>query len=141
MICQRNPAYINEDPFFEYVSNLFVPYVTILCEKLEFVNETGVLLMDSALTCVSERVLHLLGQKNILAAVFPAHTTNIFQALDLIFSTALKKLKQNATGDFDDNSINNQITKLVQAYEQIAISMTIPSSFRRTELYPEIRIQ
>jgi hypothetical protein len=48
--------------------------------------------------------------------VFPAHTTNIFQPLDLVFFSALKKLKQTATGEFEDDSIGEQITKLVHAY-------------------------
>jgi hypothetical protein len=39
-------------------------------------------------------VLRLLGENKIMAVVFPTHTTNIFQALDLVFFSALKKLKQ-----------------------------------------------
>jgi hypothetical protein len=140
MIRQRHPAYINEELFFEYMLRAFVPYVTAFCDKPEFANQTAVLLMDSALPHVSERVLQLLGQNKILIVVFPAHTTNIFQALDLTFFAVLKKLKQTATGEFEDDSINEQITKLVQAYEQTqtATSMTIRGALRRAGMYPDI---
>jgi hypothetical protein len=138
MVRQRNPAYISEELFFEYLTNVLVPYVAQLRNKSEFMNEPAVLLMDSALPHVSERVLRLLGQSRIMAIVFPAHTTNIFQALDLAFFGVLKKLKQTATGEFDDDSMNDQITKLVHAYEQTATSITIRGCFRKAGLYPDI---
>jgi hypothetical protein len=92
--------------------------------------------MDSALPHVPERVLRRLAENRIMAVVFPAHTTNLFQTLDLVFFGALKKLTETATGEFDDDSMNNQITKLIHAYEQTATSMTIRGSFRRAGMYP-----
>jgi hypothetical protein len=41
--------------------------------------------MDSALPHISERILRSLGENNIIALTFPAHTTNLFQNLDLVF--------------------------------------------------------
>jgi tRNA(Ser,Leu) C12 N-acetylase TAN1 len=75
-----------------------------------------------------------LGDIRALSVAFQAHTTNIFQALDLVFFGALKKLKAIAQGEFDDDSVNDQITKLVQAHEQTATSMTIRASFREARL-------
>jgi tRNA(Ser,Leu) C12 N-acetylase TAN1 len=69
-----------------------------------------------------------------MAITFPARTTNLFQALDLVFFGALKKLKASATGEFDDDSVRAQVSKLIQAYEQTATSSTIRGSFRRAEL-------
>jgi hypothetical protein len=138
MVRQPNPAYISEELFFEYVTNVFVPYVTQLRDKPEFMNEPVVLLMDFPLPPVSERVLRLLGQNRVMAIVFPAHMTNIFQALDLAFFGVLKKLKQTAAGEFDDDSINDQITKLVHAYEQTATLITIRGCFRKAGLYPYV---
>jgi hypothetical protein len=57
----------------------------------------------------------------------------LFQALDLVFFGVLKKLKASATGEFDDDSVSAQITKLIQAYEQTATSSTIRGSFRKAE--------
>jgi hypothetical protein len=66
-----------------------------------------------------------LGENKILAVVFPTHTTNIFQALDLVFFGAMKKLKATVLGEFGEDSMDDQILKLLQAYEQTATSMMI----------------
>jgi hypothetical protein len=138
MVRRRNPAYVSEELFFEYVSDVVIPYVDSLRSQPQFENQPAILLMDSALPHVSERVLRLLGENMIKAVVFPAHTTNIFQALDLVFFSALKKLKETTTGEFDDDSVNEQITKLVHAYEQTATSMNIRGSFRRAGMFPDV---
>jgi hypothetical protein len=109
--------------------------------KPEFASETAVLLMDSASPHASERVLQLLGRNKIMAIVFLAHTTNIFQALDLVFFGVLKKIKQMATGKFDERSLREQITKPLQAYEQTATSMTIRPSFQKAGLWPDSEIK
>jgi hypothetical protein len=125
----RLPPYIDENLFSEYISQVLVPYISNLRENPEFANERAVLLMDSASTHVSERVLQLLGRNKIMAIVFPTHTTNNFQALNLVFFDVLKKIKKTATGEFDERSVREQITNFLQAYEQTAISMTIRASF------------
>jgi hypothetical protein len=51
--------------------------------------------------------------------------------LDFSFFGLFKHLKATADGDFDEESANNQITKLLQAYEQMIISLNIPDSFSR----------
>jgi hypothetical protein len=99
MIRVRQPAYIDENLLFDCITQVLAPYVSNLSEKPEFANETAVLLTDSALPDVSERLLQLLSCNKILAIVFPAHTTNIFQALDLAFFDVLKKIKQRASGN------------------------------------------
>jgi hypothetical protein len=82
-----------------------------------------------------------------LAVAFPAHTTNIFHALDYVLFDALKKLKTPADGEFDDNSVNDQIANLVQVYEQtatstrITITITIRSSFRRARMVSDTSVR
>jgi hypothetical protein len=95
-------------------------------------------MMDSALPHAVERVLRLLSQNMIMTIVFRAHTTNIFQALDPVFFSALKKLTQIATAGFDEGSVNGRITKLVHAYEQTTTSMNIRHSFRTAGTYLNI---
>jgi hypothetical protein len=138
MIQKWNPAYIDEELFFEYISNVFVPYAVNLRVQPHFESETAILMMDSALPQVSKHVLRLLGQNKIMAIIFPDHTINIFQSLDLVFLSALKKLKQTTTGEFDNGSVNEQITKLVHADEQTATSMNIRNAFRRAGIYQNI---
>jgi hypothetical protein len=103
MIRVRQPAYINENLFFEYISQVFVPYLSNLLEKPEFANETAVFLTDSASPHVSERVMQLLSRNKIMTIVFPAHMTNIFKALDLVFFGALKKSNRRRLGSLMSN--------------------------------------
>jgi hypothetical protein len=101
----------------------------------------AVLLMDSAVPHTSERVRRLLVENNILAIAFTAHTTNLFQALDLLFFGVLTRLKASAVGEFDDDSVNARMTTLIQADEQTATSSTIGGSFRKAGLEHGITIR
>jgi hypothetical protein len=65
---------------------------------------------------------------------------NRFQALDLVFFGALKKSKASAVGECDDDSANAEITKLVQVYEQTAISSTMWGSFRKAGMHLYVAI-
>jgi hypothetical protein len=138
MIRRRDPAYIDEELFYEYISSVFCPYLQDVRNKLGAEEEMAVLLMDSCKPHCSQRVLRLLGENRVLAIVFPSHTTNLFQMLDLSFFGVLKHLKATAEGDFDDESVNEQITKLLQAYEQTATSMNVRGSFARAGLHPVV---
>jgi hypothetical protein len=116
--------------FYEYLSVIFLPYVTAVRSRLGLEDQPAVLLMDSALPHVSERVGGILGENDVIAITFPAHTRNVFQALDLVFFGALKKLKATATGEIDDGSADATILKLIQAYERAAMSATVGASFQ-----------
>jgi hypothetical protein len=116
---------------------VFIPYVSSVRSRPELVDEPAVLLMDSALPHTSERVSRILGENKVIALTFPAHTTNLFQAPDLVFFGSLRHLKATAAGEFGDNSVNEQITKMIQAPEQTATSGTIKGSFRRAGMIPD----
>jgi hypothetical protein len=134
LISHRSPPYITEELFYDYISTVLIPYVMAVRDRTGFQNETAVLLMDSAIPHTSECVRGILGENHIMAITFPAHTMNLFQALDRVFFEVLKKLKASATGEFDDDSVNAQISKLIQAYESTAMSSTTRRSFRKAEL-------
>jgi hypothetical protein len=60
--------------------------------------------------------------------------TTTCQALDLLFIGALTTLKAIAQGEFDDDSANNQITNIPQAYKQTTTSIPIHASFGKPGL-------
>jgi hypothetical protein len=74
-----------------------------------------------------------------MAIVFQAHTTHLFQALDLVLFDALKTIKKTTHGDFGDDSVRDQVTKLLQAYEQVSTSFTIHGAFRKAGFFPDFR--
>jgi hypothetical protein len=131
MIRIRQPPYMNEPLFYEYVSLVFVPYVRAAREKIENREEQAVLLMDGLKAHCSDRVLKLLGENNIAAIIFPSHTTNLFQALDLSFFGAFKQIKDTTEGEYGDGTLKDQVTKLLKAYEKTRTSFTIRGSFCR----------
>jgi hypothetical protein len=110
MIRQRNPAYIDEELFAEFLRYVFIPYLTKLRSAETFSGEFAICQMNSALPHIFERSLRLFGENPVLAVVFPAHRRNSFQTLDLVFFDGLTKLKTTADAEFDDNSVNDQIT-------------------------------
>jgi hypothetical protein len=134
MIRQRNPAYLDEASFYEYISCGIIAYVSSLRSRQELADQPAVLLMDSVLQHMSEHILRILGENNIIALTFPTHTTNIFQTLDLVFFDNLKHLKATGASEFGDDFVNNHLIILIQAYEQTAMSSTIRISFRRAEM-------
>jgi hypothetical protein len=134
MVRSRTPASLDEKLFFEYLTSIFIPYVDAIRSRAGPETETVILLMDFTLSHRSNRILQTLGEKNVVAITFPVYTTNPFQALDLVFFGALKKLKRTAVGEFDDGSVNTQIIQLLQASEQAATSATIRGSFEKAEM-------
>jgi hypothetical protein len=136
MLHRYTPADVNEELFFQHISEVFIPNVVAVRTPQELERETAILRMDSALPPVYDWILQKRGENDILAITFPDHTTNLFQALDLVFFGTHKRLKGTAEGEFGDESVNDQITKLIQAYEQTATSATSPTlrgSFARQD--------
>jgi hypothetical protein len=81
LVRRRIPADVNEKLFFEYISDMLISYVIAGKRCLDMESETAALLMDSAFPYVSARIIQKSGENNILAITFPAHTTNVLQAL------------------------------------------------------------
>ena len=75
---------------------MLIPYVSSLREKEEYSNEPTVLLIDSCSAHVNDEILRIFGENSIKVVAFPAHITNIFQALDLVLFGVFKK-KADAT--------------------------------------------
>jgi hypothetical protein len=129
MIRVRNPAYITQELFRESRAYVFILHVVWLRQSLVFADQLDVFLMDSVGVRFSRHNLRSLAGDKIIALVFPAHTTNLFQALDLLFLSAMKNHKDHLGNERDTGSVPGQISKLVRGYEQTATSFTIQSCF------------
>jgi hypothetical protein len=97
--------------------------------------------MDSAILHPSEHARRIFGENHILAITFPAHTTNLFQVLNLLFFGVFKKLKESPIGEFDDDSVNAEISKLIHAYEQTVTSSTRRTSFQQAGFEHDITVR
>lgn len=87
----ENLPFINKELFNEYIMSVLIPYVSSLLEKEEYLNEPAVLLLDSCSAHVNDEILRILGENGIKVVAFPAHSTNIFQALALLLFVVFKK--------------------------------------------------
>jgi hypothetical protein len=58
----------------------------------------------------------------------------MFQAVGHLFFGLLTKPKASATGEFDDDSITTQTTKLIKGVKQFAMSSPIRGSFPKPGL-------
>jgi hypothetical protein len=59
---------------------------------------------------VAKWSLWALGENRVLATAHQIHTTNLLQALGLVFLGALKKLNSGTGREFDDVSVEDQVT-------------------------------
>jgi hypothetical protein len=74
--------------------------------------EYAIVLMDSASPHIAGLVLRVLRGNRIMAIVFLAHTTQLFENLDLLLFGTLKTIKKTTHGEFGYDSVWDQITKL-----------------------------
>jgi hypothetical protein len=131
MIRRRNSADLDETLFYEYISGVLISYVSSLPSRPELADQSAILLMDSGLPHMSQCILRIFDENNIIALTFLTHTTNLFQTLDFVLFDSLEHLKATTVGEFGDDSVNNHLINLIQAHEQISASRTIMRSFRR----------
>jgi hypothetical protein len=139
LIHHHSPPYIDESIFFEYITGVLIPYVNFVRQNPNLYCEYAVVLMDSTSPHVPEPVLRVLPENRIMAILFLAHTTHLFQALDLVLFGALKTIKNTTHGGFGDDSVVDQVPKLLQAYEQVSTSFTIRGAFRKAGFFPDVR--
>jgi hypothetical protein len=139
LIRHRSLPYIDESTFFEYITDVLIPYVNFVRQNPDLYREYAVVLMDSASLHISERVLRVLGENRIMAIVLLTHIIHVFQELDLVLFGSLKTIKKTTHGDFNNDSVRDQVTKLLQAYEQVSTSFIIRGAFRKARFFPDVR--
>lgn len=126
---QRDKPYMDESLFYEYITNVFIPYIENVRVIQNLNEETAVLMMDSASCHCSERIMKICGQNNVIVLVYPSHTSNIFQALDLSFFGILKRNIAKENQYNCEEILSKQIFEIIQSYEKTATSLNIRSSF------------
>ena len=134
MIHQRSPPYIDTELFKEYLDSILIPYIKFVREKLNISNSEALVMMDSFSAHCNDRILRLLGKNSIIAFVFPSHTTNLFQSLDLVFFGAFKNIINNLDNEIEEKKLFECIIKILKTYEQTATSFNIRSSFKKAGL-------
>jgi hypothetical protein len=92
-VLNSNPSpYINAEIFLDYIRTVFLPNLAELRTLDAFTEETGVLLMDNCPSHVTDDdIIGLLTEARVRVTTFAAHTTQIFQVLDVTLFGVLKR--------------------------------------------------
>ena len=136
MIRTRDPPYIDRNLFKEYIKKVIISYINYVRQTKEFESKEALIMMDSCSVHCDMGILKLFGKNNIIVFTFPSHTTNIFQALDLVLYGIFKKIKNENEDNDGENKLEKIIIKILNAHEKVATSFNIRSAFRRAGLVP-----
>jgi hypothetical protein len=118
---------------FKYITNILLQHVATIRSGQVLTKKYAVLLMDSIGTHVSERVVKPFG-KLYHGHRDLVHVMILFDSIlimKIVFFGAMKIIKQTIRNDFNDDFVEDQLTNLIQAYEQMAISFIILEGFRK----------
>jgi hypothetical protein len=70
--------------------------------------------------------------------IFTAHATYLFHALDLVLFDVLKTVKKAAHGNIGNDSVHNQIRKLLSAEKEVVQLFTTQHAFRKAGLTSDL---
>ena len=133
-----NSPYVTKEIFYEYITKVFLPYVSSQRSIDGFSNEFAVLLMDNHSTHCDPEILEILAKNRVIVITFPPHTSNIFQMLDLVIFGALKNVKKGLTPKETLNEVAALTEKIFRAYEQVTTSTNVRASFERAGIMSEL---
>ena len=129
----RQPHYMTTELFKEYINGVIIPYVKNVRLHLLYQGEPAVLMMDGFPGHLGNDVLQPLGQNGIKVFCFPAHTSNLFQELDLVLFGAMKKTQANQSVDPNDPQMIQFSEQLIKVFLKELIEPTIRASFHRAD--------
>jgi hypothetical protein len=98
----RSEPYMSSQPFAEYISKVLLAYIDKLRSNEEFADKEAVLLMDNCSIHVQPDTLQMIEDHQVIVIIFPLHTAQIFQSLDLSLFGNFKK-KMNYTLPLESN--------------------------------------
>jgi hypothetical protein len=93
----RSKPYVKGKLLLEYISIIFIYCLIEPRESEEFAECEALLLMDNCSPHMEEAVIALLTGARVRVVTFAPHTTQIFQVLDVVLFSALKKYDTSLT--------------------------------------------
>jgi hypothetical protein len=82
--------YLNKQPFFEYVHEVFLPAVESNREFTGCRGNPAILFCDNYSCHCSDEILRELASRGVLLMAYPPHSSHIFQVLNLLLFVKLK---------------------------------------------------
>lgn len=124
-------GYITTELFKSWIEDIFIPYVNNVRSTLGMEYESAVLTTDNCSCHCNDVIKKLLADNNIILFTWPPHSSHLFQPLDLVIFSLVKRTKSTCRTKFNKGTQADYITKLIMAFESASTSINIRSAFRR----------
>jgi hypothetical protein len=99
----RQKAYVTATLFQRYVMRVLISFIERLRTNPEFTGESAILPMDNCFIHTRPELLATLKDHSVNVIIFPPHTTQIFQILDLCLFGVFKRKMQYKLPFANDN--------------------------------------
>jgi hypothetical protein len=121
----RSKPHVNSRLFLEYINTIFVLYLNELWNWEELEACETVLLMDDCSPHMSNHVVRVLTRIRVRIITFTTHTSHIFQMLDVVLFSALKKHVTGLETLNEEQSAAAFLPKVHHDFKQIMIKVNI----------------
>lgn len=127
----RPTAYVDAALFTKYMRDVFLPIVSAKRELPGCANKPAILFCDNCAAHCSREILQELARNGVLLLTYPAHTSHLFQVLDVLLFGKLKAFKKYLARDTTEDREIDHILRILRAYEGVTTSMTIRGSWEK----------
>jgi ATP-dependent helicase YprA (DUF1998 family) len=125
-VLRWNPKpYIKAEIFFDYIRTVFLPNLAELRTLDAFTEETGVLLMDTCPSHVTDDIIGIHTEARVRVITFAPHTTKICQILDVTLFSVLKRRLGYKLLFEDEKETFKFIMKVYHDFKQIMVESNI----------------
>ena len=126
--------------FATYFSEVIIPEIVKRRINLDIGNSPALVLMDNCSAHLCDNVQELALQFNVRLVTFPPHTSHLFQPLDLlIFSLVKKRNKQNNLYSNFSECVQ-RIASILSAIQRSCIQDNIRLSFGRGGIFQDFSL-
>jgi hypothetical protein len=116
---------VNADLFLEYINSIFIPYLNELQDSEQFDACEAILLMDNCSPHMSDDIIAVLTNARVKIIPFAPHTTYVFQMLDVVLFSALKKHVTGLEMLNEESGTVAFILKLYHDFKQTMVEVNI----------------
>jgi hypothetical protein len=127
----REPSYAFAEILCRYVKTVFFPAIAANRKLPGCRNKPAILFYDNCTCHCSEDILIEFARHGVLVLSYPAHTSNLFQVLDLLLFGCLKSAKKYLPRNDQSLASIDHIIRIFKAYEIVTTSTMVRSCWER----------
>lgn len=116
-ILPSESGYVTTSIFIQWLEDIFVPWLTAIRYIFSCPTDPAVVICDSFIAHTHPSTLEILNTHNIKLIHFPAHSSHIFQPLDIAIFGVMKRLLPKQRSLFETGSQGDHVARVVQALQ------------------------